>query len=403
MITLDKALETVLKHVRPLKTIRKPLGEVIGCCLGEDVRAKRDMPPADRSAMDGFAVRSADLKKSPRNLCLAGEVPAGSPARPRVKPGTCVRIFTGSNIPTGADAVVMVEQTSEADGFVTFEKAVPVGINIRKKGEEAAKGDVLLKRGTVLGSAQIGICAAVGKSQLRVYSRPSISILCTGNELRGIGDNVKSHELHNSNGPSLCAALKISNYKEISHQVVSDDMKKLVAKLKREIDSHDVIILTGGVSVGKYDYVPRALAKVGANIRFHGVAMKPGRPQLYATLPGNRHIFGLPGNPLSTITGFYELILPALRNMSGVPVEKCRTSLKLPLASPLTSKGDRVRLVLARLILGNKGPSVEPVDSQGSADLAAGANADGVVIIPSGVRKVPAKSLIEFRPWRALI
>jgi len=401
LITPKKALDIVLECVRPLETTRRPLNEALGYCLAENVLADRDMPPAGRSTMDGYAVRSSDLAKCPCTLRLIGEVAAGSASRLRVRPGTCVRVLTGANIPPGADAVVMVEQTEEVGGAVTFQMKVPAGSNIRRRGEDAKRGVVLLSKATVLGPVQIGLCAAVGKAELKVYSRPDVAVLCTGQELRAVGARVRAHELRNSNGPALLAALRSHGYPNIGLEVVPDDVGALARKVKQATATHDVVVLTGGVSVGKYDFVPEAVTRVGATVRFHRVAMKPGKPLLYATLSGNRHIFGLPGNPLSAITGFYGFVLPALRRMSGVPVKECRPTMRLPLSRALRSGGERVKFVLAQLIQRKKGPSVRPLKSHGSADLVAGARADGVVVVPAGAQELPAGSLVEFRPWRA--
>jgi len=401
LITPKEALSIVFECVRPLKATRKPLDEALGCCLAEDVVADRDLPPANRSVMDGYAVRSSDVAKCPCTLRLIGEVAAGSAARPRVRPGTCVRVLTGANIPPGADAVVMVEQTDAADGLVTFQRKVPAGSNIRIRGEEAKRGAVLLSKKTVLGPAQIGLCAAVGKAELKVYARPDIAVLCTGLELRPVGARVRAHELRNSNGPALLAALRSRGYTNISLEVVPDDVGALTLRIEHAAEKRNVVLVTGGVSVGKYDFVPEAVAQIGATVRFHGVAMKPGKPLLYATLSGNRHIFGLPGNPLSAMTGFHEFVLPALRRMSGMPVKKCRPSMRLPLDRALRSRKGRVECVLAQLLWKKKGPLVRPLKSHGSADLVAGARADGVVVVPASVQELPAGSLVEFRPWRA--
>jgi molybdopterin molybdotransferase len=401
LITPNEALRIILECVRPLGIVRKPLDDARGYCLAENVLADRDIPPADCSTMDGYAVRSSDLAKCPRSLRLIGEVAAGSPARPRVRPGTCVRVLTGANIPPGADAVVMVEETEEAGGLVTFQKKAPAGSNIRRRGEEAKRGAVLLRKGMVLSPVQIGLCAAVGKAEITVYARPDVAVLCTGEELRPVGARVRVHELRNSNGPALLAALGSHGYTNVSFNAVSDDMRVLARELEEAAARCNAVLVTGGVSVGKYDFVPEAVAQIGATVRFHGVAMKPGKPFLYATLSGNRHIFGLPGNPLSTMTGFYEFVLPALRRMSGVPEKECRPTMRLPLSRALRSTKGRVECVLGQLHWRKKGPLVRPLKSHGSSDLVAGAQADGVVVVPASVQELPAGSLVEFRPWRA--
>lgn len=403
MITSNQALGIVFRHAKPLRIIRQPLQESVGCCLAETVRADRDMPPADRSAMDGYAVRSSDLWSVPCTLRLIGEVAAGSSARPRVIEGTCVRILTGANVPPGADAVVMVEDTVERGKKVTFHGKITAGTNIRRRGEEARKGTIMLERGTALAPLQIGLCAAVGKSTLRVHARPRAAIIVTGSEIRLQGDRVRRHELRDSNGPALSAALKAWGYDSTDPQLAPDDVKTIARMVRQAAQEHEVILLTGGVSVGKYDHVPRAIKEIGAAIHFHGVAMKPGRPLLYATLGKNRHVFGLPGNPLSFLAGFHEFALPALRRLAGTPGKSCQSAIDLPLAAPVRlAKDHRTHLVPARIIRDGPRTSVLPVFSHGSADMAGARQTDGVVIIPPAAGKRSKGSMITFRPWRPL-
>ncbi len=402
LIPPSEAFQIVLTHVRPLEQITLPLEKVLGYCLAEKVRADRDLPPADRSAMDGYAIRSTDLARSPSLLRVVGEVAAGSPSRPLIRPGTCARILTGANVPPGADTVIMVEQTSEDNGRIIIRGNPPPGSNILRKGEDAKKGELLLGPGTTLAATQIGVCAAVGRSQLRVHRRPRLMVFCTGEELRSVTDKVKPHEIRNSTGPALCAALEMWGYPGVKYKVIPDDLTCLASHLKRASQRHDVVLLTGGVSVGRYDFVPEAVERIGGVIRFHGVAMKPGKPSLYATIGKNRHIFGLPGNPLSTLTSFHEFVLPAIRRLCGIPLERCRPQLYLPVASDLVIKSDRARYVLARLAWLQSGPVLEPIHAHSSADLVAGGRADGALIVPSGTGEVSAGSIVEFRPWRPL-
>jgi len=193
-----------------------------------------------------------------------------------------------------------------------------------------------------------------------------------------------------------------SDLGKIKHYIVPDDPKIIAQKMKTAIAKSNVIILTGGVSVGKYDFVPEAVRLIGATLRFHGVAMKPGKPQLYATLSGNRHIFGLPGNPLSVLTGFGELVLPAIRRLSGFSIEASRIILKLPLARPVQNKATRAAFVMGKLVWSKKGLLVAPVVSCGSADLVTGAQGDGVIHVPKNIQKISAGELVEFTPWRPI-
>lgn len=402
MLTPDAAWALVLEHARPLKTVTVPLAEAVGLRLAAEVRADRDLPPADRSSMDGYAVRHDDLRQVPCILRVVGEVAAGSSARPRVLAGTCVRIFTGANLPPGADTVVMVEQTVEHGGKVTIRSPEKLGANVRRRGEDARKGAILLARGTALYAGQVGVCAAVGKASVRVHPRPRTTILCTGTELRSAGDLVRSHETRNSNGPALCAALALWGFPGTTFTVVADRQSALLAALRRAAKNHDVVLFTGGASVGDYDFVRESVEAAGAKIRFHGVAMKPGKPTLYATMGGNRHVFGLPGNPLSALTAFHEFALPALLRLAGGTPEACRPAWRLPLAEAVESESGRVRCHLARLVAGAGGFTVAPVRSVSSADLAAAGRADGVVLLPPGDRRWAAGEPVVFRPWRPL-
>lgn len=402
MILPDAAWGLILKQVRPLEKFSLPLEKALGYCLAETVRADRDLPPADRSAMDGYAVVAADLERRPCVLRVIGEVAAGSPARPPVRPGTCARILTGANIPPGADTVVMVEQTQEQDGSVTILSSIQRGANILRRGEDTRRGAQLLSKGERLGSTEIGVGAAVGKANVRVHRRPHVALVCTGTELRAVSERVRPHELRNSNGPALVATLAQWGFPGTTQRQVADHVTALQSWLRRLLARHDVVLFTGGMSVGKYDFVRAALEAEGARVRFHGVAMRPGKPTLYATVGGNQHIFGLPGNPLSAMTACHEFVVPALRRLGGYDPVRCRPPLHLPLATPLRSKGGRVHYILARVEWAADGPKVRTVESKSSADLVSAGLADGVVIIPPEVKELAASEVVAFRPWRPL-
>jgi molybdopterin molybdotransferase len=402
MITPDTAWGIVRRHIRLLSAISLPLHKAIGFRLAENIRADRDMPPADRSAMDGYAVRSSDIVRCPARLRLVGEVAAGSPARPRISRNTCARILTGANVPPGADTVVMIEDTKETGDIVTILSPVESGVNILRRGEDARRRDLLLPEGTLLNSARTGVCAAVGKAKVKVTTRPVIAVLCVGRELRKPAARVRSHEVRNSNGPALCAALQEWGCGTTAYQTLPDNITLLTSAIRRALTRCDVLILAGGMSVGKYDFVREAIKNVGATIRFHGIAMKPGKPTLYATASRNRHIFGLPGNPLSALTAFHEFVLPCIRGMSGVPIEYCRPSFMLPLASDLSPKEGRIRYMQGRIVWKETGPRVELVKSQSSADLVSAGKADGTIVVPADTTRLPAGTFIRFRPWRRI-
>ena len=402
MLQPNNAWNLILSHTVHLPTTRQDLRESLGFVLAEDVRADRDIPPSHHSSMDGYAVRSSDVTNGPCSLRLIGEIAAGSSSRPRIGAGACARILTGANVPPGADSVVPVEETEESNGYVKVLSAVKRGANVLTQGQDARKGVTLLHKGTVMGASEIGVCATVGKATIQVHDRPRIALLCTGAELRGIEAPVRRHELRDSNGPTLAATLSHWGFRDITRQIVPDRVNRLVSVIRQKGRQCDVILLTGGMSVGKYDVVREAIEKAGATVYVHGVAMKPGKPFLFATLPGDRFIFGLPGNPLSALTAFHEFVLPALRRLSGMAPKASRPSLRLPLAAPLTSKGELVRFILGRLRWEESGPSVTAVASQSSADLVSALKADGAIVFPADVREMKSGDLVEFRPWRTL-
>ncbi len=406
LLSPENAYDVVLSHVKPMKIESLPLAKITCGCfvLAEDIRCDRDQPPADRSAMDGYAVRAADVSKVPARLKLIGEVAAGSSKRPRVTPGSCAAILTGGNIPPGADTVIEVENTECSGDEIFIKASARLGRNIRRRGEESKKGSLLLNRGELLTPQRVGVCAMVGKADVRTRPIPKVAVLCTGAEVRDVSAKIGVHELRDSNGPTLLGALAEMGITKVKRTIVPDDPKKILAKLKSAAQANDVVIITGGVSVGQYDFVPSAVREAGGRIRVHGVKMKPGKPQLFATLPDNKFIFGLPGNPVSVLTGFWALVAPALRRLGGTSIDKCRPAVMLPLATSTTSshKGGRTLFRLARTVQTRTGLAVEPIKSMGSADIIAACQAEGVIIIQAKGQDIPAGSMVEFQLWKKL-
>jgi molybdopterin molybdotransferase len=404
MITPDQAWRVILDHTVPLPTVTLKANEALGHFLAESVPADRDIPPVDRSAMDGFAVRAHDLQLVPVDLEVVGELAAGSDAEFRVGARSCVRIYTGAGLPPGADAVVMQEDTAPSDrpNSVRILKSVSRGANVFKRGENARKGDTLLAAGVRLDPAGLAVCAAVGCGTVQVHGRPRISVLSTGTELLDGDSHALPHQIRNSNGPYLRAALSEQSFAVTGYKAVGDELEEIVAALRRAAGNSTVVIVSGGISVGKYDLVPEAIRQSEGTIHYHGIAMKPGKPQLFASLAGGCLVFGLPGNPLSAMTGFHEFALPALRRLAGCAADRCRPILTVRLAQDISTKGDRHRLVPARLTWTTTGAEAVVVDARGTADLVAGARADGVLVVPVGSQHIPAGSFVGFRPWRTL-
>jgi molybdopterin molybdotransferase len=401
LLTPQQAWSSVLAHARVLPVEDLPAASALGHVLAEPVVADRDMPPADRAAMDGFAVRAADLASPPVTLPVVGEIAAGSAATPAVSQGTCARIFTGANAPPGADSVVMVETTRETGpGEVTFQASVDEGANILRRGENARQGGELVPAGGVLNAIHLGMAASAGRTRLRVIRKPRVALIATGRELLAAESAAEAHQERDSNGPLLVAAVTVAGFAVVGTRRVPDELDAVVSALREALASADVVVTSGGVSVGAYDFVPAAVQAVGATTVFHGISMKPGKPFLFATGAGGRLIFGLPGNPLSAATGFFELVLPALRRMAGWAETDCRPLVRARLREAVANKPGRQRYALATLAWTSSGPEITPVDSQSSADLAAGARANGAIIVPAESRGLQAGEWVDFRPWR---
>ncbi len=402
MIDAEQAWQRILAHVRPGASEPRPFLAALHHYLAAPVRADRDIPTCDRAAMDGYAVRADDLASIPAVLKRVGEIPAGSAAAPPIAAGECVRIFTGASVPHDADTVVMQEDTESVDaagGQVRFLHPVEKGRHIFRRGENAREGAVLIPAGTRLNAAHAGICATVGCVRPEVHVRPSVAILATGSELKPVSESVAPHEIRDSNGPMLETALSENAFPCVRRTCVPDELDALLAALRAALAESDVVLVTGGVSVGDYDLVPEVIQRAGGDIRYHGVAIKPGKPQLFAAFPDGKCVFGLPGNPLSVMTGLHEFALPALRRLAGCPSDACRPVLRLPLAGDLSLGGKRQQYVMGRLILRDGTTVVEPVPCAGSSDLAAAARATGAILAPVGVRKLSAGEIVIFRPW----
>jgi molybdopterin molybdotransferase len=402
MLGAEETWSCILSRCSVLPETEVALDDAAGYVLAEPVRADRDQPPADRSAMDGFAVRAADLVALPARLSIVAEVAAGSAAAPTISTGTCARIFTGANVPAGADTVVKVEDTRAVGGdAVEVVVAERQHANIFKRGENAKQGDVLVAQGCLLTSMPISVCAAAGRTRVRVRSKPRVAIVATGRELREPGCETGSYQERDSNSPMLKAALQAAGFAVSAAHRVSDDLSAIESVLAACLAEADAIVLSGGASVGKYDFVPAAMHNLGADVLVHGVAIKPGKPFLFALATNGVCLFGLPGNPLSAATGLHEFVLPALRAMTGYPAQACRPLLPARLRSAIKSKPGRREFVLAAVVWTSTGAEVDPIETHSSADLAAGAKADGVVVVPEEAHGLEAGALVAFRPWRA--
>jgi len=404
LIPPEQALSEILSRCSLQPVEKVSLDRALGRVLARPLRADGDLPPADRSTMDGYAVRASDLASAPCELKRVGEVATGSKSRRRVEPGTCIRILTGANVPPRADAVAIVETTIEVGrGIVRFQSGVGRGDNVLPRGSIARKGQVLMKRGTRLDAPQIALCAAIGADPAPVFAQVRVGVLCTGEELTAPKARAARHAQRDSNGPALLAALAASGLAECkSHGIVGDRLPALRSKIKKALKTCDVLLISAGVSVGKYDLVPRVVKDLGCRTIFHGVRMKPGKPLLFAIGPAKQLVFGLPGKPLSSLTAFYEFVAPATRKMSGM--ETCEPiTIRVRLLRAVTNRSGRVLFAPAQLHLSSSDgmPSAVAVEWQGSDDVVSGARCQGVVVLPEQ-REYNAGDLVEFHPWGAI-
>jgi molybdopterin molybdotransferase len=315
VISVTEALETILDATPVLGVERVALLDALGRVAAEDVRSERAVPAADNSAMDGFAVRGADVATAPARLRIVGMAPAGSLLSGRVEAGTAARIYTGSIIPEGADTVVRVEDTESADGVVTVRVPIKPGANVRPRGEDILPGATVLARGTRLGPADIGVLASVGHAEIAVRKRPRVAIVSTGAELVEIDETPGPAQVVNSNAYALAAAVEEAGCTPILHPIVRDRFEDIRTRFE-EAATADVVLSTGGVSVGDFDFVRDALDALGVVRRFWKVAQKPGKPLTFGTI-GERLFFGLPGNPVSALVCFAVYARPALRKLAG--------------------------------------------------------------------------------------
>jgi molybdopterin molybdotransferase len=314
-IEVAQAQRRVLDASKPLEAELVRLGDLAGRVLAEPIFAPRDQPVCDNSAMDGYAVVSSDLAAGRSRLRLAGDLPAGSVPDRTLQPGTAARIMTGAPIPRGADAVVPVEQTEESEGFVTIARRFVAGENIRRRGEEFRSGDRLIEAATHVDAGAIATIATANLTAARVHRVPAVSIVVTGSEIAPPGTDRTEATVIDSNSPMLQSLLRKESVVVTSTERVGDDRAAIVHALRRAANS-DVVISTGGVSAGAFDFVQDALVELGAEILFWKISMRPGKPVLFARRGGTL-FFALPGNPASVFVAFHLFVAPALRKLAG--------------------------------------------------------------------------------------
>ncbi len=393
MRSVDEHLAEVLQVVQPLAPLELGLLDAHGCVLAEDVVAPAPLPGFDNSAMDGYAIRSADVTHVPSVLPVVGDVPAGPASPLRVQPGLSVRIMTGACLPPGADTVVPLEHTDGGLAQVRIDRMPVPGQHVRRAGEDVQAGEVVLTAGTHLGSAQVGLAAAVGRARVLVRPRPRVVVLSTGDELVEPGAPLQPGQLHDSNSVTLTAACTEAGAIAYRVGILPDDGRQLLDALEDQLVRADLLLTSGGVSVGAYDVVKEVLSRLGT-VGFHKVAMQPGMPQAFGVIgPDRTPVFGLPGNPVSAMVSFEAFVRPALRRMIGA------STVTRPLVSAITtedlrSPAEKRSFLRVRLEVRDGAYVVVPVSGAGSHLVAGLARANALAVVPEGVTDVPAGSAV---------
>jgi len=396
LLTPDQALQVVLEIISPLSTEKLPHHQLLGRTLGQEIVSSLDLPPFDNSAMDGYAVIAADLKDEEATLELVETIGAGEVAKQAVTTGKCLKIMTGAPMPIGADAVVMREETQEHEGQFRFLESVEVGQNIRRRGSDVKDGEAVLEAGTKIGAAQWAMLASLGISEAIVFQRPRIGIITTGAELVSVGEDLKAGQIYDSNSFALRGLIDETGAELIEVRRVGDSTEEVSQALNELSAKCDLIVTSGGVSMGDFDPVRDVLHQT-AKVHFWKIAMKPGKPVLFASLNGVP-VFGLPGNPVSVMVAFEEFVRPAILKMSGRKFLR-RPTVKVQLLHSINRNVGRTEFMRAHVEWKdeNSGYTASVKGDQGSGRLSTMSNANALLIIPAEIGKLEAGNKVVAR------
>ena len=399
MISPAEADDLIGRHLTCLPTVSLPLLQCAGAVLREDIHAERDQPPFDRVTMDGIALASGAVSRGARRFAIEASQAAGDvPLRLGTEDG-CIEVMTGTALPAGCDSVVPVEQISTEGAVARLREGVTVrsGQNVHRRGTDAREGERLLGAGTRLGPPQIAVAAAAGKARIQVASQPMLAVISTGNELVEPGEPMLAHQVRRSNAYGIAAALQLHGYPRVATEHIRDDAAELRTRLKFHLETHDVLVLSGGVSMGRLDLVPQVLESLGVHCVFHKVAQRPGKPLWFGMAATGTAVLALPGNPVSTAICVSRYVLPALAAAQGLAAAPPQ---RIALGEAFTVTPALTFFLPVRLATDGEGCCrAIPRPTHGSGDFTALAGTDGFVELPPGPHTYPAGFVAPLYRW----
>jgi molybdopterin molybdotransferase len=384
VLTPAEADRLIGQHLQCLPIESLPLAQCAGAVLRENIYAERDQPPFDRVAMDGIALRGASVSAASRTLRIQGTQAAGDPPLTLASDDACIEVMTGAVLPAGCDSVVAVEEISVNAGSATLVERLRVEpwLNVHRRGSDTRQGALLVSAGVRLHAPEIAAAAGAGMARIRVSSQPMLAVISTGNELVEPGEPVLAHQVRRSNAYGIVAALRERGFQRVADDHIDDNPSELKDRLHFHLQTHDVLVLSGGVSMGRYDLVPASLQGLGVRAVFHKVAQRPGKPLWFGMAPSGAAVFALPGNPVSTLVCLSRYVLPALSASLG---EQAPVPERLALGAPVTVTPPLTYFMPVRVQHDDWGRSwAVPAPTNGSGDFAALAGTDGFIELPPG-------------------
>jgi molybdopterin molybdotransferase len=387
------------QHLQCLPIESLPLAQCAGTVLRENVYAERDQPPFDRVAMDGVALDSQTVGAATRSFRVQATQAAGDPPLTLAAPGDCIEVMTGAVLPVGCDCVIPLEELSVARGQVALAPGARVEPwqHVHRRGSDTRQGTLLLSSGVRLRAPEIAIAASAGMARIRVSSQPMLAVISTGNELVEPGEPVLAHQVRRSNAYAIVSALRERGFQRVADDHIQDDSQELRERLRFHLETHDVLVLSGGVSMGRFDLVPKVLEELGVRAIFHKVAQRPGKPLWFGVAPSGAAVFGLPGNPVSTLVCLIRYVLPALCGSLGQnppPAER------IALAAPVTVTPPLAHFLPVRFEQDDWGRTwAVPAPTNGSGDFTALAGTGGFVELPPGPNTYPKGFVTRVYRW----